>query len=441
MVGRIPRHATTTRTTSHLISLILLLLLLLPSASATTVDAVPSSPSPLYSSSSSSFVGPPPRLRADIGIRRHHRAVGNGGSDNNDVIPRVIPRGGGGVIIDDDDDSIVTSSSLTSASSPIALPMTAAVAPLLRTTLSTGTPPMAVLALYCVSAMTVLPLTWYRTGYSFSVGYGLSVSTMSLALLHAFATTTTTSASRRTSILAVPNSPPAIVAYVSLLYGLRLAAYVYVRERTVRSKREQFDSLDKTSPIRRTPLALTVSFLYALMVSPAMFALRDVTMVGGGGDMGTMGTGGWRRRWWTQVIFASLAAFGMATRRRGSAGGSAGGGKKEATMICGRKAKDDDEMREVEFVGPTDWSYSICRHPNYLGEMLHWIGLFGVGCVSFGTSITAWSCGILGLWGILGIMFGASSRLDGKQDEMYGGMPNYEEWKSRVRWSVIPFIK
>jgi len=45
------------------------------------------------------------------------------------------------------------------------------------------------------------------------------------------------------------------------------------------------------------------------------------------------------------------------------------------------------------------------------------------------------------LYGILNIMFGASSRLDKKQNEMYSGQSVYEEWKTKVTSSLIPFIK
>ena len=194
----------------------------------------------------------------------------------------------------------------------------------------------------------------------------------------------------------------------------------------------QFDSMNKTPPLKRTPLALGVSLLYAFMVSPALFALRgsssSSSSVGGGAVPGSSAAVA------VQSACAALAAIGMvleavadqhkyvAKRRINGAGTGAG---------------DDG----IKFVGPVSWSYRLCRHPNYLGEILHWVGLFGVGCVSFGDSPTAWVTGVLGLWGILGIMFGASSRLDKKQSEKYGGLAAYEEWRGRVRWSVIPFIK
>eukprot|EP00579_Thalassiosira_antarctica_P005080 CAMPEP_0201884026 /NCGR_PEP_ID=MMETSP0902-20130614/16367_1 /ASSEMBLY_ACC=CAM_ASM_000551 /TAXON_ID=420261 /ORGANISM="Thalassiosira antarctica, Strain CCMP982" /LENGTH=340 /DNA_ID=CAMNT_0048412913 /DNA_START=42 /DNA_END=1064 /DNA_ORIENTATION=+ len=266
--------------------------------------------------------------------------------------------------------------------------------------LVSGTPLHAIGALYAVASLTVVPLTYYRTGYSFSVGYGLSVAAMSAALLSSFPKQTL--------------SAPPILALTSLVYGLRLAAFIFVRERTVESKRKVFDEMNKKPVLQRTPLALGVALLYAFMVSPVLFALR-----------GTLEAGSLLEK--VQVFFTGLAAFGMVLESVADLH------KYEVK----RQSKDGDE----KFVGPTTWSYKLCRHPNYLGEILHWFGLFGAGSVSFGKSIAGWTCGGLGLFGILSIMMGASSRLDTKQSEKYGGQPAYDEWKGKVTSSVIPFIK
>jgi steroid 5-alpha reductase family enzyme len=274
------------------------------------------------------------------------------------------------------------------------------------------------MALYAVSAATVIPLTWWRTGYSFSVGYGLSVAMMSLALLTTFTG----------NINNIFTSPAHFVSVIALLYGLRLGAFIYIREQNVDEKKRQFAALDKTSPIKRTPLALGVSLLYTFMVSPVMFALRAATTTTTSitspknNIMAIM-----------QMVFAYMAAFGMVLESVAD---------QHKYIVKRNNANNDDENKK--FVGPTTWSYTLCRHPNYLGEILHWIGLFGTGCVTFPinrTAVTPWICGILGLWGILSIMFGASSRLDKKQTEKYAGQVNYEEWKKRVKWSIVPFIK
>lgn len=74
------------------------------------------------------------------------------------------------------------------------------------------------------------------------------------------------------------------------------------------------------------------------------------------------------------------------------------------------------------------------------GEILHWIGIFGAGSVSFGRSATAWIAGILGVGGILNIMVMATAGLDKKQTEKYTGQPLYDDWKGKTN-SLVPFLK
>eukprot|EP00584_Thalassiosira_punctigera_P022040 CAMPEP_0172551052 /NCGR_PEP_ID=MMETSP1067-20121228/35649_1 /TAXON_ID=265564 ORGANISM="Thalassiosira punctigera, Strain Tpunct2005C2" /NCGR_SAMPLE_ID=MMETSP1067 /ASSEMBLY_ACC=CAM_ASM_000444 /LENGTH=292 /DNA_ID=CAMNT_0013338771 /DNA_START=181 /DNA_END=1059 /DNA_ORIENTATION=+ len=275
----------------------------------------------------------------------------------------------------------------------------------LRRTLVSGSPLRAIGVLYAVASLTVVPLTYYRTAYSFSVGYGLSVAAMSLALISSFG-----GFSQLKSL-----SAPSVLAMTSVAYGLRLAAYIFVRELKVESKRKAFDEMDKkTTALRRTPLALGVSLLYAFMVSPILFAFRGILDAGSVSER-------------VQAFFTGVAAFGMILES------VADQHKYEAK----RRSREGDD----KFVGPTTWSYTWCRHPNYLGEILYWVGLFGAGSVSFGKSIAAWVCGVLGLWGILKIMLGSSSSLDTKQSEKYGGQPAFDEWKGKVTSSVIPFLR
>jgi len=267
----------------------------------------------------------------------------------------------------------------------------------LHRVLVSGTPLRAVGALYAVASLTVVPLTYHRTAYSFTVGYGLSVAVMSLALLTSFPFSL---------------SAPSILALTSLVYGLRLAAFIFVRECTVESKRKQFDNMDKMSILQRTPMALGVSLLYAFMVSPALFALR-----------GTLDAGSISKK--VQLFFTGVSAFGLILE----------------SVADQHKYQVKRQSKEGEFAGPTTWSYTICRHPNYLGEILYWAGLSVAGSVSFGNSTVQWSCAVLGLLGILSLMLGSSSRLDGKQSKAYGDQPNYVEWKRKVKASVIPLFK
>ncbi len=216
------------------------------------------------------------------------------------------------------------------------------------------------------------------------------------------------------SLSTLTSSTPSILAATAVIYGARLALFLLLREFSVDSKRKQVKGFDKTPRLKRTPLALSVSLLYAFMTSPALFALRGAVEAGSAFEK-------------VQLVSTGVAAFGMILES------VADQHKYEAK----RRSKESED----KFVGPSSWSYKLVRHPNYLGEILFWVGLFGAGSVSFHKSIVAWLCGSLGLYAILSIMLGSSGRLDVKQEEKYGGQPKFEEWKDSVKYSVIPFFK
>ena len=92
------------------------------------------------------------------------------------------------------------------------------------------------------------------------------------------------------------------------------------------------------------------------------------------------------------------------------------------------------------FCGPTGGVYRICRHPNYLGEVVFWLGMYVSGVGAFGKSIAAWVCSSLGLYGICGIMKNATARLDGKQADKYKGQEAYDLWCEQVKAPLVPFV-
>ena len=236
----------------------------------------------------------------------------------------------------------------------------------------------------------------------------MSVATMSMALLYAFVFP-----DGNLRMSTIYSSIPALLALNTLVYGLRLALFIFLREQTVESKKKVFKDLDKTAPLKRIPLALGVSLLYTFMTSPALFTLR-----GKGLAAGSIGEK-------VQLFSAGVSIFGTILEAVA-----------DQHKYQVKRGNDESDT----FVGPTTWSYRLCRHPNYLGEILVWIGLFVAGSVSFGKSILSWAVGALGLWGILSIMFGASSRLDKKQAEKYAGQDAYTEWKKKVPYSLVPLV-
>lgn len=82
----------------------------------------------------------------------------------------------------------------------------------------------------------------------------------------------------------------------------------------------------------------------------------------------------------------------------------------------------------------------MSRHPNYLGEILFWAGMFLGGIPAFGKNVVAWLAGSIGLWGIVSIMIGATKRLDEKQADRYESELAYTTWRKKVKAPLFPFV-
>ena len=269
------------------------------------------------------------------------------------------------------------------------------------TTASLQSGPWGVVALWGIASAVVVPLTLYRQAFSFSVGYGFSVFAMAVTLLSAFSPI-------------VWNSSSYLLTVAVAFYGLRLGSFLALRNIVNKTKARELKSFDKTPRLKRIPFAIGVALFYAFMCTPALYGLRAPPAVGS---------------------VASKIAFG-------GVGIAFGGALLEAIADWHKlfvKQKYGNNNADI-FVGPTGGVYQLCRHPNYLGEVMFWLGLVVGGAPSFGKSITAWVCSLLGLYGIVGIMRNATSRLDKKQQEKYKGQDAYELWTNQVTAPLVPFV-
>lgn len=274
--------------------------------------------------------------------------------------------------------------------------------------------PLAVLS--AVAIGTVIPLTFIKKIWSISVGYGASVATMSLVLIWAFRVP----APSITTMLSISLSRALVFA--SLLYGLRLTGYLLLRLVCVKSMEKQGEQAEAMSRVKSTVLAVFVSILYAAMVLPVVYALREDDV----DDDGTLTS--WR---------SALQIVGVITCYIGLFIEAIADQQKYNTKRHARIAYGDSI-----FSGPTGGLYTLCRHPNYLGELLFWVGLYIGGAVCFPRrNIVAPIFSTLGLWSIISIMFGSTKRLEKKQQDMYGKQVKFQEWRDRVRAPLIPFIE
>ena len=106
-----------------------------------------------------------------------------------------------------------------------------------------------------------------------------------------------------------------------------------------------------------------------------------------------------------------------------------------------KQQQGNDSNSSKDFVGPKTWTYRICRHPNYLGEVLMWVGLYLGGLPSFGKSIPVWIASTLGVTGIVSIMLKATDGLEKRQQDKYTGQETYDTWKEKVPYALVPLLK
>lgn len=259
-----------------------------------------------------------------------------------------------------------------------------------------SSPALGIPAMASIGFGVILPLTLYRMPYAFTVGYGLSVAAMGAALLLHFQPPPTSLAGLHATCLTV--------------YGLRLGLHLLVRELTVPEKAAQLQSMDTSARITRVPFAASISLLYAMMSSPAIFALQRAASSSALPSSAMLATTvGVAVQWFGCVLEGVADTQKLLAKRR-----AAGGASSKA------------------WLGPSGGCYTFSRHPNYAGELLFWAGTFLGGAPSFGARPVPWITGGLGLAAITSIMFGATKRLEAKQRDRYGGQPAYNAWVGKT---------
>ena len=313
----------------------------------------------------------------------------------------------GGESAADSDTTLDTTAPTMATSSSSALSLLGSVFDTIDSSLVAGPHVQGIAAVYAVSFATVAVLTMIRTSYAFTIGYGGAVAIISAALISSF----------KVSLLFTKKiSPSGHLVNASLLYGIRLASYLAFRNLTVPSKAKAMKEMDKTPRVKRLILAFNVSMLYALMMTPVLYALRgNETALSGSLEK-------------CQLAGVVMTYLGLAIETISDA---------HKYMV---KRSNNSEYGSTTFVGPTTGTFLLCRHPSYFGEVLFWFGLFVGGIATFGKSAAAWICSILGLLGITFVMTSASKRLDKKQFDNYGGQDKYDTYRSKVRGRIFPLI-
>jgi steroid 5-alpha reductase family enzyme len=248
--------------------------------------------------------------------------------------------------------------------------------------------PAAMVVLFAL-ALAVSAVGFFRVVYFVSIGYAFSVVAMSIVA----------------PILYRDNLSWAtgLQSVVLVVWGLRLGVYLVRREfrASYRSRvAGEYQGAAKTGWVRRVLIWLGVSALYVLMVSPSLFSLA-------GGSLAPSRPP------------SVVQAFGL------------------GVMILGLllESTADKQKSDLKARYPGKFCstglYSWVRYPNYLGEILVWVGNWVMGMM-FYTSPLMWALSSAGLICIVLIMMGSTKRLEASQGGRYGDQPPYQAYVRTV---------
>ena len=252
-----------------------------------------------------------------------------------------------------------------------------------------------------VAAAILVPssLGFWRREYGVSYGYGLSVAG---AAYVAFKKASTSLGKAH--------------ALLHITYGLRLSAYLFLRESTVPKFKRFRDKIEEKAPqsrLARTPFIVSCAALYWWMSFPVLITSSLLNPLKNGSFISN-----------TVIGCLIVAAIGLSIQILGD------------TQKYFAKSRDDKALVDGGI-------YSILRHPNYTGELFLWIfsSLAGILAVpsAFGWTWRALfmiAGTLLGAVGISFVLALATTGLEKRQLETYGRSEAFNRWRMGT-WAGI----
>ncbi len=245
-------------------------------------------------------------------------------------------------------------------------------------------------------ALLISSLGFLRVVWFVSLGYAGSI--LAIALLSSF-------------LFREALTPwSALHALLLATYGLRLGGYLVLREMSSAYASTLEDNKQRGEKVHAfiKPLIwLSVALLYVLMTAPLLLTLADAR------DAEPSGLP------ILQLIGLAIAAGGLAL-----------------------EALADHQKSSYKANDPGRWCdvglYRWVRCPNYLGEMIFWIGSFVAGLAAYGHWLH-WLATLAGLICIQLIMMGSTKRLEAGQLERYGEHEDYQRYIASVP-VLFPFV-
>ncbi|MBN8637193.1 MAG: DUF1295 domain-containing protein [Anaerolineae bacterium] len=244
-------------------------------------------------------------------------------------------------------------------------------------------------------ALAISSIGFRKTVWFISIGYVFSITAMIGAVVLIFR-------EQLTLVTLLQNA-------VLLVWSLRLGFFVIRREGQTAYQAqvaEQNARINKLPIFVKAAIWISSSLLYVAMFSPSLFTLTAPAQPTG---------------------FALVVAWiGIAIQVGGLLMEWVADEQKSAF-----KLKSPGQFCNVGL-------YRLVRCPNYLGEIMVWIGLWVVGA-SIYSGIIQWALSTVGLVLLVMIMMGSTKRLEKGQNARYGHLAEYQAYTRSVP-VLFPFI-
>lgn len=259
----------------------------------------------------------------------------------------------------------------------------------------------ALIGILFVAALVFCAVGFKEFVWFMSVGYGLAIAGVgaTLAIVSLVAPQ-----------LATWNIITLIQCIVFVIYGVRLGGFLLVREiKNAAYKKTLQQAAGKEPPIFvKAIMWLMMGVLYLLQPSGVIFRMMNTASGKISNDIAVTSVIG-------LVIMILAVVLEAVSDKQKSA----------------QKAKDPNMVA-------TEGLFKIVRCPNYLGEILFWIGTFisGIGAYQ---GVAQWLLAIAGLIMIIYIMFHGAMRLEKRQSKRLAGDPRYEEYANTTP-IIIPLV-
>jgi len=245
-------------------------------------------------------------------------------------------------------------------------------------------------------ALLISALGFFRVVWFVSLGYAGSISAIALVSAWLFRDALT------------PWS--ALHGLLLVIYGVRLGSYLVRREILPAYAPAREDAKQRGVGVKlyiKPLIWISVALLYVMMTAPFLLIVTEARAAAPAGLL------------ISQMVGIAIAASGL-----------------------GLEAWADHQKSSYKAKNPKRWCdvglYRWVRCPNYLGEMIFWIGSFVAGMSAYDHWLH-WVAVVAGLICIELIMMGSTKRLESGQLERYGQHEDYVRYIGSVP-VLFPFV-